>query len=252
MFWPTWTVRVKSLCSPPVIPSVANLAILSDWPASLSICQILVALFLGMTTAIQAQDSSAHRSLFTWQDGALAGLFVVGTVAIRPLDKSAARALQTPDRQRSALYHRSSNFVRTIAQPGSTIIGLSMYAIGRVTKAERLAEVGLHGTEALVIGSAAGTGMKFFFGRARPFVDTTGPNPDDWQLGRGWKRGDRYQSFPSGHATAAFAAAAAVTAETSRWYPELTYLLIGPAMYAGGATAVVCRACTTTATGRAT
>ena len=185
----------------------------------------------------QASAPQPNKSLFTWQDAVLGASFIGGTIAIRPLDKSAARILQTPDRQRSELYQRSANFVRWVAQPGSTIIGLSMYGIGRATKSDRFAEVGLRGTEALLIGSAGGTALKLIFGRARPFVDTTGPNPDDWQLGRGFRRGDRYQSFPSGHTTAAFAAAAAVSAETSIWYPELTYFLIGPVMY-GGAAAV--------------
>jgi membrane-associated phospholipid phosphatase len=196
---------------------------------------LLLPLLLLSSTAV-AQDTTSHRRLFTWDDAALAGVFVVGTIAIRPLDKSAALALQRPDRQQRAFYRRTASFVRTIAQPGSTIIGLSMYGIGRIIRSDRLAQVGLHGTEALVIGSAAGSGMKYFFGRARPFVDTTGPNPDDWQLGRGWSRGGSYQSFPSGHTTAAFAAAAAVSAETSQWWPTATYFLIGPVMYGGAAT----------------
>lgn len=195
-----------------------------------------LALFSPIVNAAGAQIDTTRRALFTWQDAVLAGTFVVGTIAIRPLDKSAAIALQQPDRQRSDLYQRSARFVRWIAQPGSTIIGLSMYGAGRLARSEKLAEVGLHGTEALVLGSATGTVMKDLFGRARPFVDS-GPNPDDWQIGRGLTRGDRYQSFPSGHATAAFAAAAAVTAETSAWWPRATYLLIGPTMY-GGAVAV--------------
>lgn len=206
-----------------VIPSVARNLLLAS---------------LLLASNLRAQDTTTKfHSLFTWNDAALAGAFVLGTIAIRPLDKSAANGLQQPDRQRSQLYQKSANFVRWVAQPGSTIIGLSMYGIGRLTHQDRLAKVGLHGTEALVIGSAVGSGMKLFFGRARPFVDTTGPNPDDWQIGRGLKRGGSYQSFPSGHTTAAFAAAAAVTAETSVWYPQLTYFLIGPVMY-GGATAV--------------
>lgn len=175
--------------------------------------------------------------LFTWEDAVLAGTFVVGTIGIRPVDKSAAYALQRPDRQQRQMYRRTASFVRTVAQPGSTIIGLSMFGVGRLLNNDRLAAVGLHGTEALLLGAAAGTVMKDFFGRARPFVDTTGPNPDDWQLGRGWKRGGFYQSFPSGHTAAAFAAAGAVTAETSAYWPAATYFLIGPLMY-GGATVV--------------
>jgi membrane-associated phospholipid phosphatase len=183
----------------------------------------------------------AQRHLFTWEDAVLGASFVVGTLAIRPLDKSAAHALQQQDRQTRRLYRRSASFVRTVAQPGSTIIGLSMYGAGRLSGNERLAAVGLHGTEALFLGAAAGTVMKNFFGRARPFVDTTGPNPDDWQLGRGWDRGNRYQSFPSGHTTAAFAAAGAVTAETSAYWPGATYFLIGPALYTGAALVGVSR-----------
>lgn len=192
-----------------------------------------------VTAPLSAQvDSSSHRrSLFTWEDALLGGAFVGGTIAIRPLDKSAARALQNPTRQQNRWFQKGATFVRVVAQPGSTVIGLGMYATGRLANSKRLAEVGLRGTEALVVGSALGTGMKYFFGRARPFVDTTGPNPDDWQLGRGWTRGDRYQSFPSGHTTAAFAAAAAVTTETSIWFPAVTYTVIGPLMY-GGAAAV--------------
>src|SRR6185437_15682557 len=101
-----------------------------------------------------------------------------GTIAIRPVDKSAAVALQEPSRQHKIIFQEGSTIVRTIAVPGSVIIGTSMYAVGR------LAEVGLHGTEALGVGSAAADVLKDILGRARPFVDTAGPNPDDWQLMR--------------------------------------------------------------------
>jgi membrane-associated phospholipid phosphatase len=212
-----------------------------DLPASAGRFALILAGVGTLAGPLAAQTSTTSppppRHLFTGADAALAGMFIAGTIAIRPLDQSAARALQRPDRQTRRLYQRSASFVRWVAQPGSTIIGLSMYAAGRLTDNERLAAVGLHGTEALLLGAAAAVPMKDFFGRARPFVDTTGPNPDDWQLGRGWKRGSRYQSFPSGHTVAAFAAAGAVTAETSAYWPEATYTLIGPLLY-GGAAAV--------------
>ncbi|HEX4683659.1 MAG TPA: phosphatase PAP2 family protein [Gemmatimonadaceae bacterium] len=197
----------------------------------------LSALLLSIAARAEAQLDTIHttRSLFTWRDGVLAGAFVAATIAIRPLDKSVATSMQDPNRQASWIYQKASTFVRTIAQPGSIVIGTSMYGIGRLTHTERLAEVGLHGTEALLIGASFADGLKYAFGRARPYVDTV-PNPNNWQLFRG-TRGNNYQSFPSGHTVAAFAAAAAVSAETSRWYPELTYFGIGPLMY-GGATAV--------------
>jgi membrane-associated phospholipid phosphatase len=185
----------------------------------------------------QVGDGSYQRPLFTWRDGALAGAFIIGTLAIRPLDKSAALSLQRPYSQQRKLLRTASAVVRTIAEPGSVIIGTSMYAVGRVSHSERLAELGLRGTEALFVGAGFADVLKYSFGRARPFVDTLGPNPDDWQLLRGLHRGDPYRSFPSGHTVAAFAAAAAVSAETSRWWPQTTYYAIGPALY-GGALAV--------------
>jgi hypothetical protein len=200
-------------------------------------CKAL-ALILSLAASAHAQVDTVRstRSLFTWRDGVLASGFLIGTFAIRPLDKQAAVTLQTPTRQQNRFLQTSSTIVRTIALPGSTIIGVSMYGVGRLTKEKRLEQLGLHGTEALVLGAGVGTVLKDFFGRARPFVDTTGPNPDDWQLLRGFKVDDRYRSFPSGHTTAAFAAAAAVSAETSRWWPWASYT-IGPLMY-GGAAAV--------------
>jgi membrane-associated phospholipid phosphatase len=201
-----------------------------------SLCKRAALLFLFATTAY-AQDTTHMRSLFTWRDGVLAAGFAIGTFAIRPLDKSAALALQEPTRQQSAIFQKASTVVRTIAVPGSVVIGVSMYAVGRLAHQERLAAVGLHGTEALFVGEGVASIMKDALGRARPFVDTISPNPNDWQLMRGFHTNDRYRSFPSGHAVAAFAAAAAVSAETSRWYPKTTYFLIGPVLY-GGAAAV--------------
>jgi membrane-associated phospholipid phosphatase len=196
----------------------------------------LIVLSLASRAGAQVDTIRATHSLFTWRDGVLAGGFIVGTISIRRLDKSAATALQFPSRQKNQTLQRMSSVVRNIALPGSTIIGPSMYAIGRLSKQDRVAQLGLHGTEALILGAGIGSVLKDAFGRARPFVDTVSPNPNDFQLLRGFKRGDDYRSFPSGHTLAAFAAAAAVSAETSRWWSWASYT-IGPAMY-GGAAAV--------------
>jgi membrane-associated phospholipid phosphatase len=195
---------------------------------------------VGARAGAQVDTIHTTRSLFTWRDGVLGAGFIVATIGIRPVDKSAARALQYPSRQQNRNLQRMATVVRNIALPGSTIIGPSMYAIGRLTKQDRLAQLGLHGTEALVLGAGIGSVLKDVFGRARPYVDTISPNPDDFQLLRGFKRGENYRSFPSGHTLAAFAAAAAVSAETSRWWSWASYT-IGPAMYGGAAAVGVSR-----------
>ena len=57
-------------------------------------------------------------------------------------------------------------------------------------------------------------------------------NPHSFGFLRGFAGGDQYRSFPSGHTLAAFAAAAAVSSETSDWWPN-TRWIIGPALFSG-------------------
>jgi membrane-associated phospholipid phosphatase len=180
----------------------------------------------------QADTVFPPRALFTKNDAVLAGVFTLGAFAARPLDKPVAKRLQRPGAQENKLLHKASTFFNTTAVPGAFIIGPGMYLTGRLTGNHRAADLGLHGTEAIFIGEVLGGIIKGVAGRARPYAHADDPNPHDWQLMRGFKPGESYRSFPSGHATAAFAAAAAVTAEMSRWSPD-TRWLVGTAMYGG-------------------
>jgi membrane-associated phospholipid phosphatase len=204
---------------------------------SLGFAVFLTLLCPGLLAA-QVDTIDRPKALFTWRDGVLAAGFVVGTVAIRPLDSRAAQSLQYPTRQKNRWLQDAAVGFRTIAVPGAVVIGVSMYAAGRLANNDRLADLGLHGTEALFIGEGTASVLKGIFGRARPFVDVN--NPYDYQLFRGFKSDTRYRSFPSGHTVAGFAAAAAVTAETSRWWPSSVWY-IGPAMYGGAALVGVSR-----------
>jgi membrane-associated phospholipid phosphatase len=182
--------------------------------------------------------------LFTWEDGVLAAVFVGGTLALRPVDEYFAAHLQTKYAQQNRFFQTTATTVRTIAEPGAFIIGGTLYAVGRISKQRDMADLGLHGTEAVVVGSVFAGALKDLFGRARPFVkpptDSTGFDANNWQLGRGLKAGDSYRSFPSGHSVAAFAAAAAVSNEASRWWPNYKWL-VGTAMYGGAAMVGVSR-----------
>ena len=93
-----------------------------------------------------------------------------------------------------------------------------------------MADLGLHGTEAIVVGLTATGLIKGLAGRARPYVDTD--NPRDFKPFRGFTSGSDYSSFPSGHTLTGFAVASAVTAETRRWWPHSTWY-IAPVMYGG-------------------
>jgi membrane-associated phospholipid phosphatase len=178
-----------------------------------------------------------RKPLFTWRDVTFLGGMIAITGAVAPIDRSIAQHLQDSTVQTNRFFGDVASVVRTVADPGSVIIGVGLYGIGRLTKNERMADLGLHGTEALAIGAAIGYLGKGIFGRERPYVDQ---KPDDFAFMRGVKSNTDFKSFPSGHTIAAFAAASAVSSETSRWWPD-TRWWIGTAMYGGAALVGVSR-----------
>jgi len=195
---------------------------------------------------LAAQDSSSarviapfdtqhvHKTLFTWRDAALAGGFTVLTVAMFPADKHIAGQLQNKNTHTNRFLNNAATGVELITTPGAYIIGGGMYAIGRWGGHPTLQDVGWHGTEAVLLSSLVTGALKATLGRARPYV-VNDTNPHDFKFGGGFTSTDR-QSFPSGHTTTAFAAAAAVTSEMRRLDPRSVWY-VAPVLY-GGATMV--------------
>jgi membrane-associated phospholipid phosphatase len=181
-------------------------------------------------------DSStvrANKKLFTHRDVVMAGAFTATTLILIPLDRQFANELQDPSVQANKFLKDASYGVAYIASPGAYYIGGGLYLVGRVAKKPRVADLGWHGTEAVLLGEGVSMLLKGTLGRARPFVSID--QPRDFKFGRGFGKA-QWRSFPSGHATTAFAAAAAVTDETTLWWPKSTWI-VGPVMY-GGATMV--------------
>ena len=192
----------------------------------------------GTARAQNADSTSSTRPLFTYRDAILAGAFAVTARLVHPLDERFRDRLQDSSTQANRKLQALATFVRTTATPGSYIIGGSMYAVGRLAKNPKLASLGLHGTEALIIGEGVAGAVKAVVGRQRPSVEPG--NPNSYGFMRGLTGGDAYRSFPSGHTVSAFAAAAAVTAETSRNAPN-TKWIVGPLLYTGAALVGVSR-----------
>lgn len=167
--------------------------------------------------------------ILSGEDVLVAGLFVVGTVAISPVDRYFAERLQNPRNQQNRLLHYPAQTLNFIAYPGSLIIGSGLYLHGLLRDDRETAALGLHGLEAIAIGTGLAGLIKGTVGRARPYLDVTAPL--DFELGRGFAN-EEYRSFPSGHTVAGFAAATVVTSETSRWWPG-SEEYIGPVMYLG-------------------
>jgi membrane-associated phospholipid phosphatase len=167
----------------------------------------------------------AAKPLFTHDDLLLALGFAGLTVAMFPADKWVAGRLRSPSSNENQFIGRTTTGVEIIADPGSIVVGSAAYLAGRLTHHKQLEDVGLHTTEAIVLGSGVTLVLKDILGRSRPFV-TNSTNPRDFKFGKGFGDGDR-QSFPSGHTTAAFAAAAALTSETHRVFPNYTWVAGG-------------------------
>ena len=203
----------------------------------LHLARALAAAALLQAPAAAAQPADTTKvspdPLFTKRDAVAAGLFVAATAAMFPLDRYAADRAQSEWAQENRFLRNRARDLRYLGTPGSTYIGAGMYVIGRLGRVERMADLGLHGTEALIIAREAVNIVKGIAGRGRPLLDTD--DPDNFELGRGFRKGsDDHRSFPSGHSAMGFAAAAAVTAETTKWWPHLRWY-IAPVMYGGAA-----------------
>src|SRR5437773_2285973 len=146
-------------------------------------CRKVIFLLALAVRALGAQvDTLPSGPFLIWRDAAILEGFVIATVAAAPLDKSFAQRLQNPSVQENQTMRTAADFVRLVADPGSVIIGVGMYTYGRLAKKRRAADLGLHGTEALLIGAEVGNLLKGVVGRARPYLDVD--RPHDYKVRR--------------------------------------------------------------------
>jgi membrane-associated phospholipid phosphatase len=171
------------------------------------------------------------RPWLTKGDAVVGAVAVLATVALAPLDGRTARALQGQHLQGSDDLQHTARDLSFLGGPGPFVIGAGLYAVGRMTRMPRLAGAALHMTEAVLLAASI-TGLgKGISGRALPSVNDS--NPENFQFGRGFHDGNGpFVSFPSGHAAASFAMAAALTSEADQWHPGLARI-IGPIAYGG-------------------
>jgi membrane-associated phospholipid phosphatase len=195
---------------------------------------LVLALMLPMRVSAQAGDTppadkkpvtkpaadTGKYALITRKDWLYAGAFGLATFAVAQLDRTVAEKLQDTSSLPSLFTTRSADAFNVIGVPGAFVVSGGMYLIGRVARRPGLADAGLHTVEAVLIAEGLTYLTKWSFGRERPYsagID----DPGDFSFGRGLKE-ERYSSFPSGHASAAFATASALTAEISSRWPHAT------------------------------
>jgi membrane-associated phospholipid phosphatase len=166
-------------------------------------------------------------------DRRLATGLVLGSLALIPLDRSAEAWLQNPRLQSNPSAHSAAATFNWLGGTGVVAGSVAALAVGRLTGNERLSDVGLRTTEAVLASGAIVAVTKGIMGRQRPFLEKN--DPADFFVGRGF--GDAgLTSFPSGHTAAAFSAATVLSLEARRSWPRASYV-ITPLLY-GSATAV--------------
>lgn len=169
----------------------------------------------------QAADTATVRPspAFGWPEvrgfaltGALAGVASLADQRMRDATRSAGP-------QNSDVVHVVAEYGDLFGQPVSLSLAWVMYGGGLYAKQPVMAQTGFRAVEAIGVSGVVTWLLKQTFGRARP--DVLPNDPKDWEWGRGFgKRDGDYLSMPSGHTTAAFAFATAVTSNVARQAPE--------------------------------
>ena len=198
---------------------------------------LVLSLTASLARAQTADTLSTSHDLFDSGDAFLVAGFVAATAAAAPADLWFTRELQDEARQANKALSRGATVFRIVGHPGGMIAGSTMFLVGTVANDRRIQDLGLHSVESIVAGYVISGTIKIIVGRARPYASKD--NARQFKPFKGL-RTDDYRSFPSGHATAAFAFASLISAETSHWWPD-TRWVIGPVMYGAAALTGVSR-----------
>lgn len=184
---------------------------------------------------VGAQSAPGRAELWT------IATLAAATMAIAPLDASVAGEVRTLAGRRPPTVARAALVFRELGGSGVYLLSTGTYAVGRLTGRPNVADAGLHITEAIVASGAVTAVAKVLVGRARPY-SVPDTDADEFRFGRGWGANT---SFPSGHTTVAFAAAAGAHAELARsafgrLHPNRVRLL-APVLYGSAALVGVSR-----------
>jgi membrane-associated phospholipid phosphatase len=143
---------------------------------------------------------------------ALGGLAYLG-------DQGARDAVRGAGPQGNSVLGAMTDFGNVWGQPGVVGLGFALWGGGLVGKNPTVAASGLRAIEAITVSGTVTSLLKLTFGRARPYLSPD--NPADFKLFRRFGAPDGgYTAMPSGHTTAAFAFASAVTGEVRLRAPQ--------------------------------
>jgi membrane-associated phospholipid phosphatase len=192
------------------------------------------------TSALPAQapePRQADTRLFTQRDALAAGLATAITLGLAAFDRPIAESISDPSGryQRNTFLGARSKDFNKVNEQTLTLGGLALWGIGRLTKSPNLADISFHVAEAVVVASVASQIIRLPLGRERPIVEGNGgSNPFVFRPFKGYNNRD-YRAFPSIHSSSGFAAAAVLSGEVARRWPEARWY-VTPVAYALAAT----------------
>lgn len=167
--------------------------------------------------------------VITWLDAATLGIGIAGSIALMGADSRIARRLQSDRYQGNGTYKDIADVAGLVNEKSLFAAGLLTYGVARLVHAPRTTtDIAWHTSESVFFASATSTIARGILGRSRPFV-TGDADAHDYAPGKGFGQLG-YRSYPSIHAATAFAAAAALTAETARHSSGAAWV-VGPISY---------------------
>jgi membrane-associated phospholipid phosphatase len=203
---------------------------------------LVLALSLGGTISldVRAQSTAPSGVVITGRDLGIVAGATIGTAALTRVDVPVARFFGD-----SAFHVRHPGFT-TAAKRASIVTetvlmltGGAVYGIARLRHDDGTADVALHTTESVLSTAMFIQVVRGALGRARPYVaDSAAKKPRDsdpyiFQPFHGFTSFD-YRSFPSMHAMASVAVAAALSTEMhERATPHRA--VVSPLLYVGAA-----------------
>jgi membrane-associated phospholipid phosphatase len=201
---------------------------------------LALAALIGAAPSLPAQVPDPRPTdarLFTQRDAVAAGIATAATLVVAAFDRSIAENVADPEgrlQRNTFLGARAKNF-NLINEQSLTLAGLALYGIGRISHSPTLADMSFHTAEAVVVASVVSQVIRLPLGRERPIVPSNGGSkPFVFRPFRGWNNRE-YRAFPSIHSASGFAAAAVLSGEVAKRWPDARWY-VSPVLYGLAAT----------------
>ena len=192
---------------------------------------------VGLPSPVHAQradstQAGGDRRFLRPRELAILGVGIAASGALSLADLRIAHWDQSSGVQGGPGRKRFFDDVTKVNETTITLAGLAAYGIGRVTRANALADIAKHTTESVVLTSLVSQALRGPLGRTRPYV-TQDSNQYDFHAFKGFTSFDN-RAWPSLHSATAFAAGSALVGEIRERHPEAVSWA-APLIYAAAA-----------------